>query len=84
MTAMYEGAGLPPAMTSVREAVSTDNPEVGIFATAAEAGDPMPAIPAMAVGLRAARQGLRRDHRRRRPDADDDRHRHDIREAIGG
>ena len=47
MTAMFEGAGLPPAMTSVREAVSADNPEVGIFATAAEGGDPMPAIPAM-------------------------------------
>lgn len=47
MTKMYEGAGLPPAMTAVRDAVSADNPEVDIFATAAEAGDPMPAIPAM-------------------------------------
>lgn len=47
MTAMFEGAGLPPAMTSVRETVSAENPEVGVFADAAEAGDPMPAIPAM-------------------------------------
>ncbi len=48
MTTMFEGAGLPPAMTSVREAVGADNPEVEIFAAAAEGGDPMPAIPAMA------------------------------------
>lgn len=48
MTTMYEGAGLPPAMTSVREAVGADDPQVEVFAAAAEGGDPMPAIPAMA------------------------------------
>jgi arabinogalactan oligomer / maltooligosaccharide transport system substrate-binding protein len=47
MQVMFDLAQLPPAMTAVREAVAADNPNVETFATAAEGGDPMPAIPPM-------------------------------------
>lgn len=47
MQVMFDLAQLPPAMTAVREAVAPDNPNVETFATAAEQGDPMPAIPPM-------------------------------------
>lgn len=49
MRLMFEGAKIPPTMTAVREAVAADNPEIEVFATAAEAAQPMPAIPAMAA-----------------------------------
>ncbi len=48
MTTLYEMANLPPSMTSVRDAIASDNPDFAIIAEAAEGGDPMPAIPAMA------------------------------------
>lgn len=48
MTTMFELTQLPPSMTAVRQAIAADNPDIEVFAQAAEAGDPMPAIPAMA------------------------------------
>lgn len=48
MTTLYELANLPPAMTAVRESVAAGNPDFEIFAQAADAGQPMPAVPAMA------------------------------------
>jgi arabinogalactan oligomer/maltooligosaccharide transport system substrate-binding protein len=48
MTTLYQLANLPPSMTSVRDAIASDNPDFAVFAQAAEGGDPMPAIPAMA------------------------------------
>lgn len=48
MTTLYELANLPPAMTAVREAVAAGNPDFETFAQAADAGDPMPSVPAMA------------------------------------
>lgn len=48
MTTLYELANLPPAMTAVREATAAGNPDFEVIAAAAEAGAPMPAIPAMA------------------------------------
>jgi arabinogalactan oligomer / maltooligosaccharide transport system substrate-binding protein len=47
MTTMYEQANLPPAMTAVREAIAAGNPDFETFAAAADAGAPMPSIPAM-------------------------------------
>lgn len=47
MTLLYEGANLPPAMTSVREVAAVADPNIGIFGAAADAAEPMPAIPAM-------------------------------------
>lgn len=47
MTTLYELANLPPAMTAVRQAVAAGNPDSEVIAAAADAGDPMPAIPAM-------------------------------------
>ena len=49
MTLMYEGAQLPPAMTSVREAVAAANPDLEIIGQASEAGDPMPSLPQMSA-----------------------------------
>ncbi len=50
MQAMFEGANLPPSMTSVRKVVAKENPMIATFAAAAEkSADPMPAIPAMAA-----------------------------------
>jgi arabinogalactan oligomer/maltooligosaccharide transport system substrate-binding protein len=46
MQTMFELAGLPPAMTSVREGI--DDPDTLVFGQAADQGAPMPAIPAMA------------------------------------
>lgn len=48
MTTLYELANLPPAMIAVREATAAGNPDFEVIAAAAEAGAPMPAIPAMA------------------------------------
>ena len=47
MQTMYEGANLPPAMTSVQESAAAGNEQLGVFVEAAQGGDPMPAIPAM-------------------------------------
>jgi arabinogalactan oligomer/maltooligosaccharide transport system substrate-binding protein len=49
MTQLFEGAKIPPTMTAVRQAVAAENPEIEVFATAAETAAPMPAIPAMAA-----------------------------------
>ncbi|WP_129337999.1 sugar ABC transporter substrate-binding protein [Cellulomonas endophytica] len=48
MTTMYELANLPPALTEVRQAIAADNPDFETFAQAADNGNPMPALPAMA------------------------------------
>ncbi|NTW40526.1 MAG: extracellular solute-binding protein [Cellulomonadaceae bacterium] len=48
MTTLYEMANLPPAMTSVRASQAAGNPDFEVIAAAAEAANPMPAIPAMA------------------------------------
>lgn len=47
MTTLYQAEARPPAMTEVRNTVAADNPDVAIFADAADAAAPMPAIPAM-------------------------------------
>lgn len=47
MQTLFEETQLPPAMTSVQD--SLDDPDVAIFTDAANAGAPMPAIPAMAA-----------------------------------
>jgi arabinogalactan oligomer/maltooligosaccharide transport system substrate-binding protein len=49
MTTMYELAGLPPAMTVVAEKAGAEDPDIAIFTDAANAGSPMPAIPAMSA-----------------------------------
>jgi arabinogalactan oligomer/maltooligosaccharide transport system substrate-binding protein len=49
MRIMYEGAALPPALTSLQEAEVANNPNLQAFLDAARAGDPMPAIPQMAA-----------------------------------
>jgi arabinogalactan oligomer/maltooligosaccharide transport system substrate-binding protein len=46
MQTLFDETKLPPAMTSVQEAV--EDPDIAVFADAANAGAPMPAIPAMA------------------------------------
>jgi arabinogalactan oligomer / maltooligosaccharide transport system substrate-binding protein len=46
MRTLYEIAALPPAMIAVRDAV--EDQDTLVFATAADEGAPMPAIPAMA------------------------------------
>jgi arabinogalactan oligomer/maltooligosaccharide transport system substrate-binding protein len=46
MQTLFDETKLPPAMTSVQEAV--EDPDIAVFAEAANAGAPMPAIPAMA------------------------------------
>ncbi|MCL2423311.1 MAG: extracellular solute-binding protein [Micrococcales bacterium] len=47
MTTLFKAENRPPAMTAVRDAVAADNPDMDIFAQAADAAAPMPAIPAM-------------------------------------
>ena len=47
MMTLFDETKLPPAMTAVQEQV--DDPDLAIFAEAANAGGPMPAIPAMAA-----------------------------------
>jgi arabinogalactan oligomer/maltooligosaccharide transport system substrate-binding protein len=47
MMSLYEGTNLPPAMTAVQEQV-TDK-DIALFADAANAAAPMPAIPEMAA-----------------------------------
>ena len=47
MTTLFKAENRPPAMTEVRNAVAADNPDVEVFAKAADAAAPMPAIPAM-------------------------------------
>ena len=49
MTQMFEGAKLPPTMTSVREKIAGQNPAIETCASAAESAQPMPAIPEMAA-----------------------------------
>jgi arabinogalactan oligomer/maltooligosaccharide transport system substrate-binding protein len=46
MMTLFEGTQLPPAMTAVQDQV--DDPDLTVFTEAANAGAPMPAIPAMA------------------------------------
>jgi arabinogalactan oligomer / maltooligosaccharide transport system substrate-binding protein len=46
MQTLFTETQLPPAMTSVQESVT--DPDIAIFADAANAASPMPAIPAMA------------------------------------
>ncbi len=48
MTTMYEDASLPPALLSLQESIQADDPDTALFAEAANAAQPMPAIPAMA------------------------------------
>ena len=45
MQTLYEGTQLPPAMTAVQDTV--DDADIALFAEAANAASPMPAIPAM-------------------------------------
>ena len=47
--AMYEANPLPPVNLELREEIAASDEHVVIFAEAAEAADPMPAIPAMAA-----------------------------------
>ena len=47
MQALYDGATLPPAMTSVQDAL--DDEDIALFADAANQGAPMPAIPEMSA-----------------------------------
>ena len=47
--AMYEANPLPPVNLELREKIAGEDEHVMIFAEAAEAADPMPAIPAMAA-----------------------------------
>ena len=47
--AMYEANPLPPVNLELREEIASSDEHVMIFAEAAEAADPMPAIPAMAA-----------------------------------
>ncbi|MGD9960968.1 sugar ABC transporter substrate-binding protein [Nocardioides sp.] len=47
MTTLFDLTKLPPAMTSVQDKV--DDPNIAVFADAANAASPMPAIPAMAT-----------------------------------
>jgi len=47
MQTLFTETQLPPAMTAVQE--SLDDPDVTVFTDAANAGAPMPAIPAMAA-----------------------------------
>ena len=47
--AMYEANPLPPVNLELREEIAASDEHVLIFAEAAEAADPMPAIPAMAA-----------------------------------
>jgi arabinogalactan oligomer/maltooligosaccharide transport system substrate-binding protein len=72
MQAMYDGAKLPPALKSVQATVAAADPDAKIFLEAADKGAPMPAIPGHVGHLGAARQGVQRHHRRRRPDVHDD------------
>ena len=47
--AMYEGNPLPPVNLQLREEIASSDEHVMIFAEAAEAAEPMPAIPAMSA-----------------------------------
>ncbi len=47
--AMYEANPLPPVNLELREELAAEDEHLMIFAEAAEAADPMPAIPAMAA-----------------------------------
>ena len=47
--AMYEGNPLPPVNLPLREEIASSDEHVMIFAEAAEAAEPMPAIPAMSA-----------------------------------
>lgn len=47
--ALYEAYGVPPAMKSLVEKVSANDPDVKIAAEAAAAGIPMPSLPQMAA-----------------------------------
>lgn len=47
--AMYEANPLPPVNLELREEIASTDEHVMIFAEAAEAADPMPAIPAMSA-----------------------------------
>ena len=47
MTTLFQTENRPPAMTEVRDAVTAGNPDMDVFAQAADAAAPMPAIPAM-------------------------------------
>jgi maltose-binding protein MalE len=47
MTTLFDDTKLPPAMTSVQQAVS--DPDIAVFTDAANVAAPMPAIPAMAA-----------------------------------
>ena len=47
--AMYEANPLPPVNLQLREKIAASDEHVMTFAEAAEAADPMPAIPAMAA-----------------------------------
>lgn len=49
MQTMFDLAQLPPALTEVRDAIAEDNPDIAVFAEAAEGANPMPALPAMSA-----------------------------------
>jgi arabinogalactan oligomer/maltooligosaccharide transport system substrate-binding protein len=49
MTTMYEATKLPPSMLSIQQQIQDENPDIALFAEAANLAQPMPAIPAMAA-----------------------------------
>ena len=46
---MFDLAKLPPALTALQESVGATDPQLKAYLDAANAGDPMPAIPQMAA-----------------------------------
>ena len=51
LQALYEAEALPPAMTDVLAAVAATDPDTGVFAAAAAAGQIRPPIPQLAVAV---------------------------------
>jgi arabinogalactan oligomer/maltooligosaccharide transport system substrate-binding protein len=49
MQTMFDLAKLPPALTALQESVGADDPQLKAYLDAANAGEPMPAIPQMAA-----------------------------------
>ena len=47
MQTMFDKANLPPALTSLQESAGAANPDLKAYLDAANAGEPMPAIPQM-------------------------------------
>ena len=81
MMTLYEGTNLPPAMT-VQEQVN--DKDIALFAECRQQGRPDAGHPRDGRGLGAARQGVRRDRHRGRPDQDDDGRRQDDQQRDQG